>query len=252
MGLIEKTLGLVGGIVVATSLIGNKKKQLADLDTEFARTTADYQAKKSKLEKKIKNGNLQAERKLEALEREYFVEKAEYENKRKTLLPKKSKIEEERETKEFEQRLNIEKAKTIHELNIEKTKTVYGLELEKEKNYHEWDLEDTKTIHSLELQKDIKHHELDLEKARNLHNMEMEKIELTSKLGFSSDNYDTAKTEANDIVCSNCGNKNIIGSKFCSRCGTALNLRKFCANCGANLEVNSRFCSMCGNPIEER
>ena len=254
MGLLGKTLGMVGGMVggitAASCFLGNKKKRLAELDTEFARATADYEAKKSKLQAKIKNGNKHAIKKLEALDREYFVEKAEYENKRKTLLPKKSKVEEERETKELEQRLDIEKAKTIHELNMDRTKTVYGLELEKDKNHHEWDLEDTKTIHNLELEKDKSNHEWDLEKIRSLHNMEMEKIELTSKLGFSTNKFDAEKTETNDIVCSNCGNKNAIGSKFCSGCGTPLNQKRFCKNCGANLELNSKFCSMCGSQID--
>ena len=228
MGLLGKTLGLagvaVGGIAAAKGLLGSKKRQLAELDTEFAKTTKNYRAEKSKLESKSSTGNIRAIKKLEALEREYFVKKAEYENKRLTLLPPKSKIEEERESKEFEQRLDIEKAKALHEMDIEKSKVIYDLELEKDKNHHGWDLE----------------------KSESIHNMEMEKIKLTSELGISS----TGIPFANNLVCSNCGNKNATGCKFCGNCGTPLNIKRFCSNCGASLETNSKFCSMCGREIE--
>ena len=59
------------GIALTKGLLGSKKKKLAELDTEFARTTADYQAKKSKLESKVKSGNRNAVKKLDALEREF-------------------------------------------------------------------------------------------------------------------------------------------------------------------------------------
>ena len=250
MGLLGKTLGLagvaVGGIAAAKGLLGSKKRQLAELDTEFAKTTKNYRAEKSKLESKSSTGNIRAIKKLEALEREYFVKKAEYENKRLTLLPPKSKIEEERESKEFEQRLDIEKAKALHEMDIEKSKVIYDLELEKDKNHHGWDVEKAKTMHSLELDRAKNHHEWDLEKSESIHNMEMEKIKLTSELGISS----TGIPFANNLVCSNCGNKNATGCKFCGNCGTPLNIKRFCSNCGASLETNSKFCSMCGREIE--
>ena len=254
MGILGKTLGLAGvavagSVALTKNLLGGNKKKLAELDTEFARTTADYQAKKSRLEAKVNKGNSAAIKKLEALEREYFVKKAEYENKRKTLLPKKNAIEKERESKEFEQRLEIDKAKAMHDLYIDKTITMHSLEMEKEQNYHQWDLEDAKTSHGLELESDQKHHEWDLEKTKALHNMEMEKIELTSKVGTSANNSNAPQNEVNQIVCSNCGNKNALGSKFCNNCGTPIAAKKFCTNCGTSLDANSKFCSMCGQSI---
>ena len=253
MGLLGKTLGLAGmaagGIAAAKGILGINKKQLAELDTEFAKTTKNYRSKKSKLESKINRGDIVAVKKLEALERKYSFLKTEYENKRQLLLPPKSKIEKERESKEFEQRLNIEKAKALHELDMEKSKTIHNLNIEKDKNHHEWDLEKTTTIHDLEMERDKNTHVWDLEKAESLHNMEMEKIELASKLGFPSAEPLSANKKTNNIVCYNCGNKNLINSKFCSSCGKPLNLNKFCTNCGASIEINSNFCSMCGREI---
>ena len=251
MGILEKTIGLAGvavagSVALTKSLLSGNKKKLAELDTEFARTTADYQAKKSRLASKADKGNTSAIKKLEALEREYFVQKAEYENKRKTLLPKKTALEEQRESKEFEQRLEIDRAKAMHDLYIDQTKTIHSLEMEKEHNYHQWDLEDTKTTHNLELESDQKHHEWDLEKTKALHSMEMEKIEITSKLGVSPSTLETEKSDINPIICSNCSSKNAPSAKFCSNCGTPVIQKKFCSNCGANLDANSKFCSMCG------
>lgn len=254
MGFLGKSLGLAGlaagGIAAAKGLLGNKKRQLAELDTEFAKTTKSYLAKKSKLESKIENGNLGATKKLKALELDYFVKKAEYENQRKTLLPPKSKVDEERESQAFEQRLEIEKAKVLHELELEKSKTMYGLELEKDKNQHGWHLETTKTIYDLELEKDKNQHKLNLEQAQSLHNMEMEKMELTSKLGICSTEFNTTQNIDNIIVCSNCGNINKKGSKFCNNCGKALNIKRSCTVCGAEFDANSKFCSMCGHSVE--
>lgn len=182
------------------------------------------------------------------MEREYFVNKAAYENKRKTLLPEKSQIEEERETKEFEQRLEIEKATALHKIDMEKTQTIYGLELEKDKNYHQWDLEDAKTTHTLEMDKGKNYHEWSMEKSQNLHKMEMEKMELSAKLGFAPNN---SKNDNNieGIICFKCGNENPKGSKFCTNCGSSLNLKKFCNNCGASINSDSKFCSECGRAL---
>ena len=250
MGILEKGICLVGGIAVASALFGNKKKQLAKLDTEFARTTAEYQEEKSKLEEKIKNGNQKARKKLAELEREYFVEKTEYEGKRRTLLPQKTKAEEEREAKEFEQSLEIEKIKAIHDLEIEKTKTVYGLELEKDRSYHEWDVQDAQTIHSIEMDRDKNHHVWDLEKSESMHKMDMEKIELAAKLGAKTLPSNNSKNEKGNIFCSQCGYKNFENSKFCSSCGKPLSFPKFCTGCGASLEENIKFCPMCGQPSQ--
>jgi len=253
MGLLEKALGLAGAAAggvaaAATGLLGNKKKKLAELDTEFVRTTQDYLAKKSKLESKINNGNLKAVKKLEFVEREYLVSKAEYENTRRTLLPSKSKIDEERDNKEFEQRLEIEKAKALHEMDMEKAKTIYGLEFEKDKSYHGWDLEKAESLHGMQMERSRTEHDMIMEKNKANHEMEMEKIELTSKLGVCLP--DTNVNKSRDCVCSNCGNENITGSKFCSACGKTLSVQKFCTGCGASLKAGSRFCQMCGRAID--
>ena len=253
MGLLEKTLGLAGGlaaggVALAAGLMGNNKKKLAELETEFARTTAYYNAKKSKLEDRIKKGSQQAIKSLRVLERDYYIKKVEYESKIKSLLPKKSKAEEERETKAFEQHLEIEKAKAMHEISMDRTKTVHNLELEKDKNYHQWDLEDVKTEYGLELEKDKNHHEWDMEKAESKHRMEMEKLELTAKLGITPSS-DSKKIKDDCRICPNCGNKNTEGFKFCGECGIALNVKRFCTECGATLEGNPKFCPMCGTEI---
>ena len=252
MGIFEKTLGLasaaVGGIAVATKLLVSKKERLAKLDTEFAKTTAEYEAEKSDLESKIKKGSRRAAKKLEELEREYFVNKAAYENKRKTLLPEKSQIEEERETKEFEQRLEIEKATALHKIDMEKTQTVYGLELEKDKNYHQWDVEDAKVAHMLEMDKGKNFHDWDMEKSQHLHKMEMEKMELSAKLGVAPNNLKN-DDRIEISKCFKCGYENSKGSKFCANCGNPLNAKKFCKNCGASVDFASKFCSECGQAL---
>ena len=253
MGLFEKALGLAGvatgGIALATKLLGGKKEKLAKLDTEFAETKANYELEKKKLEAKIKKGNRRAEKQLQELEHEYYIDKAEYENKRKTLLPEKSKIEVERETKEFEQRLEIEKATAMHKIDVEKAQTIYGLELEKDKNYHQWDIEDAKTSHTLEMDKEKNRHEWDMEKTQHLHDIEMEKMQLSAKLGFSPNTAEKNKQNSAIGVCPSCRTINDSSAKFCGQCGTALFRNKFCTNCGSAIN-NSKFCSMCGQAVE--
>jgi class 3 adenylate cyclase/tetratricopeptide (TPR) repeat protein len=49
------------------------------------------------------------------------------------------------------------------------------------------------------------------------------------------------------VICSNCGNENRDGRKFCSSCGTALSVA--CPSCGAGNEPGDRFCGDCGAPL---
>lgn len=48
-------------------------------------------------------------------------------------------------------------------------------------------------------------------------------------------------------ICSNCGNVNVEGARFCASCGNSLALT--CPNCGASVEAGARFCSNCGTAL---
>lgn len=48
-------------------------------------------------------------------------------------------------------------------------------------------------------------------------------------------------------ICSNCGNANVEGARFCASCGNSLALS--CPNCGATVEAGARFCSTCGTAL---
>jgi class 3 adenylate cyclase len=48
-------------------------------------------------------------------------------------------------------------------------------------------------------------------------------------------------------TCSACGAERRAGSRFCSRCGTALVFQ--CAGCGAPNDPGDRFCAQCGVPL---
>src|SRR4051794_24363227 len=49
------------------------------------------------------------------------------------------------------------------------------------------------------------------------------------------------------MLCSACGTENRPGRRFCTQCGTALEVR--CAHCGAANESGDRFCGECGKPL---
>lgn len=55
-----------------------------------------------------------------------------------------------------------------------------------------------------------------------------------------------AKGKAEAIICQDCGEKNEVGSKFCSNCGKSLDTAKYCANCGKKIENDDKFCPHCG------
>lgn len=48
------------------------------------------------------------------------------------------------------------------------------------------------------------------------------------------------------VLCNNCGNRVVIGSKFCTKCGNEIIQTKKCHNCGYILKEVDRFCAKCG------
>jgi len=50
------------------------------------------------------------------------------------------------------------------------------------------------------------------------------------------------------VACSNCGNKNSSGAKFCVECGTKLGAAT-CSNCQAELPPGAKFCNECGQKV---
>ena len=63
---------------------------------------------------------------------------------------------------------------------------------------------------------------------------------------------------AGEIICTNCGNANPAGTKFCGGCGTKLEIpevpaepaKRFCTGCGAELKDGLKFCGECGTRVE--
>ena len=139
MGLLKDALGLAGiaaasGIAAAASILGNKEAKLAELERAFSETTREYKKQKAKLEEKISKGNKRAIDKLNALEDEYSVQRRLYESKKKKLLPKKTKEEEERETANLKHKLEMERIETEHALRMQEEKR-HSLALENTTTY---------------------------------------------------------------------------------------------------------------------
>ena len=143
MGILDKAFGAVGNVVESVGNIaksaGNavegflsdktlsyaREKALNELETEFAKETAEYQMEKARLEQRIKKGGLFgpdaiSERKLAELEGKYNAKKVEYESKKKNILSRKSKKEIELEEKEREHSRKLEEIKFQHEIEMEK------------------------------------------------------------------------------------------------------------------------------------
>ena len=198
MSILEKAIGLAGaataGIAAGVALLGGKEKKLAALDLEFSQTTKEYERQRAKFVEKAANGNRGAQRKLEEIERNYNDAKREYEIKRQKYIPKKSKAEEQKELKEME-------------------------------------------------------HAMEMEKLEASHAMEMEKLERTAVPHAGVPNTQS-HVSSPGMVCSNCGQVNSNGAKFCCGCGKEIITKRFCSECGAKLTSNSRFCSECGTPIK--
>ena len=54
------------------------------------------------------------------------------------------------------------------------------------------------------------------------------------------------------ILCPNCGNHNVAGTKFCGNCGKSLApvAKIVCPNCGATMPDTMKFCGNCGSPLK--
>jgi NADH pyrophosphatase NudC (nudix superfamily) len=57
------------------------------------------------------------------------------------------------------------------------------------------------------------------------------------------------------VVCPSCGKQNVSGTKFCSECGSKLEVpaqpqQKVCPSCGAAVAEGVKFCSGCGTKME--
>ena len=60
-----------------------------------------------------------------------------------------------------------------------------------------------------------------------------------------------ATPSAESVICSRCGTENPGNSKFCIKCGSAMQSQKvrkrFCTKCGVENPVDAVFCKDCGN-----
>ncbi|HUT80420.1 MAG TPA: zinc ribbon domain-containing protein [Candidatus Bathyarchaeia archaeon] len=55
---------------------------------------------------------------------------------------------------------------------------------------------------------------------------------------------------SNDIICSNCGEKNFKEHFFCRKCGKSLVEKLVCNRCKSEMPVYSTFCGKCGAPMK--
>lgn len=55
--------------------------------------------------------------------------------------------------------------------------------------------------------------------------------------------------ESNGPKCTKCGNQLSTGAKFCSQCGTPVQVNKFCTNCGNQVASDAKFCANCGKSL---
>ena len=62
----------------------------------------------------------------------------------------------------------------------------------------------------------------------------------------------TAPAAASTVPCPSCGKPNNPGVKFCSECGSKMEVAKVpCVKCGAELREGAKFCSECGSSQEK-
>jgi predicted RNA-binding Zn-ribbon protein involved in translation (DUF1610 family) len=62
---------------------------------------------------------------------------------------------------------------------------------------------------------------------------------------------DTAvETEVDALHCTQCGEANARGSKFCRACGTPLQTELTCSNCGTPRKPRDQFCRICGTSFD--
>lgn len=48
------------------------------------------------------------------------------------------------------------------------------------------------------------------------------------------------------LFCTRCSTPLVPGAKFCTQCGTAIELKTNCTSCGSLLPANALFCPQCG------
>lgn len=68
---------------------------------------------------------------------------------------------------------------------------------------------------------------------------------------MNSMNQNTSNEQNNQnmVKCNKCGNMIPSGSKFCSECGSPVQVNKFCSNCGNQVPADAKFCSNCGKSL---
>lgn len=65
-------------------------------------------------------------------------------------------------------------------------------------------------------------------------------------IGAVSVNSDS-EVSSDSNKCPNCGNS--VNGKFCSECGTKMEVKKYCPNCGKEVNPDSKFCMDCGTKL---
>ena len=229
MGILDKVIGLAGvaagGIIAATSLLGNKEKKLAALETEFAETTRVYQEEKCRLMEKIKKGKRSAERRLVEIEEAYAQEKSDYEIKRQKLLPKKTQEDLNREAAEREHRMRMEELNAKHALEMEKLE----LKLALGEGENTDDNSEQYSPQPIELPFDLR------------------PLEIKNSFSSATAPQSNNNCASNEVKCSNCGTSLPSEAQFCSFCGCeVVKPKKFCIKCGTQLAGDAKFCIKCG------
>lgn len=61
-------------------------------------------------------------------------------------------------------------------------------------------------------------------------------------------------TDSDEVECSKCHTKLATDSRFCSKCGHKIEVKKtsFCTQCGESINIGFKFCSNCGIKILQR
>lgn len=65
----------------------------------------------------------------------------------------------------------------------------------------------------------------------------------------SQNNTEQTITNQSQNLCSKCGKRLSTDDKFCSNCGSPVNMNKYCSNCGNKVDTNAKFCSKCGKAL---
>ncbi len=62
-------------------------------------------------------------------------------------------------------------------------------------------------------------------------------------------NNQKEQNNQNIVKCNKCGSMIASGAKFCSECGSPVQVNKFCTNCGNQVSYDAKFCSNCGKSL---